>query len=69
MHTIWFRKNNAYAEKNPIPTVIYGGGSLMLWGYFASTCPGNFLLYPVPVYFSQKPGVLCSEAENLNQNP
>ena len=37
---VWRRKKDACAEKNLIPTVKYGGGSLMLWGCFASTGPG-----------------------------
>ncbi|MBN3288548.1 NBAS protein, partial [Polyodon spathula] len=36
---VWRRKKDAYAEKNLIPTVKYGGGSL-LCGCFASTVPG-----------------------------
>ena len=41
-HQLWVccRKTETYAEKYLIPTVKYGGGSLMLWGYFASTGPG-----------------------------
>jgi hypothetical protein len=31
---------DAYAETNLVPTVKYGGGSLMLWDYSASTSPG-----------------------------
>src|SRR4029434_7887695 len=31
------RKNEAYKEKNTVPTVKYGGGSAMFWGCFA-TC-------------------------------
>jgi hypothetical protein len=37
---VWRRKKDAYAKKNPIPTVKHGGGSLMLWGHFSSTGPG-----------------------------
>ena len=32
---VWRRKNQAYAEKNTLPTVKHGGGSVMLWGCFA----------------------------------
>ena len=30
------KKKDAYEEENLIPSVKYGGGSLMLWGCFAS---------------------------------
>ncbi|XP_070703495.1 chromobox protein homolog 1a [Pempheris klunzingeri] len=35
------RKNEAYAEKNILPTVKHGGGSVMLWSCFASSGIGN----------------------------
>ena len=38
---IWKKKNEAYVEKNTLPTVKHGGGSLMFWGYFASSGTGN----------------------------
>ena len=38
---VWRRKNEAYTEKNTMPTVKHGGGSVMLWGCFASTGTGN----------------------------
>ena len=38
---VWKRKNEAYAEKNTLPTVKHGGGSVMLWGCFASSGTGN----------------------------
>ena len=38
---VWRRKKEAYAEKNTLPTVKHGGGSLMLWGCFASSGTGN----------------------------
>lgn len=38
---IWRRNKQAYAEKNTLPTVKHGGGSIMLWGCFASTGTGK----------------------------
>ena len=37
---IWHRKMEVYAEKYLIPTIKYGGGYLMFWGYSASTDHG-----------------------------
>ncbi|KAI4900378.1 hypothetical protein NFI96_000696 [Prochilodus magdalenae] len=34
---VWRRKNQAYEQKNTLPTVKHGGGSIMLWGCFASS--------------------------------
>ena len=38
---IWRKKNEAYVEKNTLPTVKHGGGSLMFWGCFVSSSTGN----------------------------
>lgn len=38
---VWRKKSTAYNEKNTLPTVKHGGGSVMLWGCFASTGTGN----------------------------
>ena len=38
---VWRRKNKAYDEKNTLPTVKHGGGSIMLWGFFASAGTGK----------------------------
>lgn len=38
---VWRKKNTAYEEKNTLPTVKHGGGSIMLWGCFASSGTGN----------------------------
>uniref|UniRef100_A0A8C5P5W6 AT-rich interactive domain-containing protein 3 n=1 Tax=Leptobrachium leishanense TaxID=445787 RepID=A0A8C5P5W6_9ANUR len=38
---VWRRKNKAYEEKNTLPTVKHGGGSITLWGCFASAGTGK----------------------------
>uniref|UniRef100_A0A8C5MF59 Tc1-like transposase DDE domain-containing protein n=1 Tax=Leptobrachium leishanense TaxID=445787 RepID=A0A8C5MF59_9ANUR len=35
--TVYLKRNEAYKEKNTIPTVKYGGGSMMFWGCFAAS--------------------------------
>lgn len=39
----WRKKNTAFEEKNLLPTVKFGGGSIMLWGCVASTGTGNLV--------------------------
>ncbi len=40
-HYIWRKSNTAFQKKNIIPTVKYGGGSVMVWGCFAASGPGR----------------------------
>lgn len=38
--TVYRKRNEAYKEKNTVPTVKYGGGSKMFWGCFAASGTG-----------------------------
>ena len=38
--TVYRKRNEAYKEKNTVPTVKYGGGSNMFWGCFAASGTG-----------------------------
>uniref|UniRef100_A0AAR2K1L6 Paired domain-containing protein n=1 Tax=Pygocentrus nattereri TaxID=42514 RepID=A0AAR2K1L6_PYGNA len=41
LRIIWRKRNTAFQKKNIIPTVKYGGGSVMVWGCFAASGPGR----------------------------
>ena len=32
---MWRKDGKAYSPKNILPTVKFGGGSIMIWGYFS----------------------------------
>uniref|UniRef100_A0A8C5M601 Transposase n=1 Tax=Leptobrachium leishanense TaxID=445787 RepID=A0A8C5M601_9ANUR len=38
--TVYRKRNEAYKEKNIVPTVKYSGGSMMFWGCFAASGTG-----------------------------
>ena len=39
----WRKKNTAFQDKHLLPTVKFGGGSIMLWGCVASAGTGNLV--------------------------
>lgn len=39
-HRVYRKENEAFKEKNTVPTVKHGGGSLMFWGCFAASGTG-----------------------------
>ncbi|KAI4894645.1 hypothetical protein NFI96_001030 [Prochilodus magdalenae] len=41
----WRKKNTALQEKHLLPTVKFGGGSIMLWGCLARTRTGNLVKF------------------------
>ena len=41
---VWRTPNTAFQEKNFIPTVKHGGGSVMVWGCFAAAGPGQLTI-------------------------
>ena len=40
----WCKANNAFHHKNVIPAVKHGGGSVMVWGCFASAGTGRLVI-------------------------
>ena len=54
-----------WAEKNPIHTIKYGGGFLILWGYFASTGPGVIVKVNDIMNFTQYHNILVKNWRRL----
>ena len=38
---VWWKDNSTFNNKNTIPTVKFGGGLIMVWGWFSSRSPGE----------------------------
>ena len=43
-HYVWRKNGTAHQHQNLIPTVKYGGGSIMVWGCFAASGPGQLAI-------------------------
>lgn len=43
-HHVWRKNGRAHQHQNLIPTVKYGGGSIMVWGCFAASGPGQLAI-------------------------
>ncbi|KAI4885337.1 hypothetical protein NFI96_001846 [Prochilodus magdalenae] len=54
----WRKKNTALQEKHLLPTVKFGGGSIMLWGCVASTGTGNLVKVEGRIDFNQYQQIL-----------
>ncbi|KAI4897892.1 hypothetical protein NFI96_005019 [Prochilodus magdalenae] len=54
----WRKKNTALQEKHLLPTVKFGGGSIMLWGCVASTGTGNLVKVERRMDFNQYQQIL-----------
>ena len=50
-HYVWRKKGTARQHKNFIPTVKYGGGSIMVWGCFAPSEPGQLAIVDGKMYY------------------
>lgn len=42
MRNVWRSKGEALNPKNTVPIAKHGGGSIMLSGCYAASCPGTF---------------------------
>ncbi|KAI3375432.1 hypothetical protein L3Q82_021919, partial [Scortum barcoo] len=61
---IWRKNNTAHHQKNTIPTVKHGGGSIMLWGCFSSAGTGALVRVEGIMNSSKYQSVLAQNLPN-----
>ncbi len=59
---VWWKNNTAHHQRNIIPTVKHGGGSIMLWGCFSSAGTGALVKVEGIMHSSKYRSIL---AQNL----
>uniref|UniRef100_A0A9J8B3Q1 Transposase n=1 Tax=Cyprinus carpio carpio TaxID=630221 RepID=A0A9J8B3Q1_CYPCA len=55
---VWCKSNTAFQERNLIPTVKHGGGSVLVWGCFAAAGPGQLTVIESTMNSTVYQGVL-----------
>ena len=67
---VWRQKKSAFYPKNTVPTVKFGGGSIMFWGCFSSAGPGQLEIIEGRINSEMYWGILerclVKSAEKLN---
>uniref|UniRef100_A0A3P9LCQ4 Transposase Tc1-like domain-containing protein n=1 Tax=Oryzias latipes TaxID=8090 RepID=A0A3P9LCQ4_ORYLA len=61
----WRTKNTAFQDKHLLPTVKFGGGSIMLWGCLASAGTGNLVKVEGRMDSSQYQQILTNNVQQL----
>ena len=72
--TVYRKQNEAFKEKNTVPTVKHGGGSQMFWGWFAASgldlpwlCAWHHEIWRLPKNFGALCRAQCQKAESLSE--